>query len=58
MVRGTARRDTDDTRTGYGQGGDDYVTRPFSLDELTVRGEAVLRRTGGSALRNRDRAAG
>jgi len=42
----TARRDTDDMRTGYGEGGDDYVTKPFSLDELTFRIEAVLRRTG------------
>ena len=43
----TARRETDDMRTGYGEGGDDYVTKPFSLDELTFRIEAVLRRTGG-----------
>ncbi len=42
----TARRDTDDMRAGYGEGGDDYVTKPFSLDELTFRIEAVLRRTG------------
>lgn len=42
----TARRDTDDMRAGYGKGGDDYVTKPFSLDELTFRIEAVLRRTG------------
>ena len=42
----TARRDTDDMRDGYGRGGDDYVTKPFSLDELTFRIEAVLRRTG------------
>jgi len=42
----TARRDTDDMRAGYGGGGDDYVTKPFSLDELTFRIEAVLRRTG------------
>ncbi len=42
----TARRDTDDMRAGYGQGGDDYVTKPFSLDELTFRIAAVLRRTG------------
>lgn len=33
-------------RAGYGEGGDDYVTKPFSLDELTFRIEAVLRRTG------------
>jgi len=42
----TARRDTDDMRAGYSEGGDDYVTKPFSLDELTFRIEAVLRRTG------------
>lgn len=42
----TARRETDDVREGFGGGGDDYVTKPFSLDELTFRIEAVLRRTG------------
>ena len=42
----TARRDTEDLREGFGGGGDDYVTKPFSLDELTFRIEAVLRRTG------------
>ena len=42
----TARRETDDMRAGFGQGGDDYVTKPFSLDEVTFRIEAVLRRTG------------
>lgn len=42
----TARREADDLRTGFAGGGDDYVTKPFSLDELTFRIEAVLRRTG------------
>ncbi len=42
----TARRETDDLRTGFTGGGDDYLTKPFSLDELTFRIEAVLRRTG------------
>jgi two-component system, OmpR family, response regulator len=42
----TARRETDDLRTGFARGGDDYLTKPFSLDELTFRIEAVLRRTG------------
>ena len=41
----TARRETDDLREGFAGGGDDYVTKPFSLDELTFRIEAVLRRT-------------
>ena len=30
-------------------GGDDYVQKPFSLDELVARAEAVLRRTGDGA---------
>lgn len=42
----TARRETDDLREGFAGGGDDYVTKPFGLDELTFRIEAVLRRTG------------
>lgn len=42
----TARRETDDLRAGFAGGGDDYLTKPFSLDELTFRIEAVLRRTG------------
>jgi len=42
----TARRETDDLRSGFEGGGDDYMTKPFSLDELTFRIEAVLRRSG------------
>jgi len=42
----TARRETDDVRAGFEGGGDDYVTKPFSLDELAFRIEAILRRTG------------
>ncbi len=38
-------RDTEDDRvTGFVQGGDDYVTKPFSLEELTLRIGALLRR--------------
>jgi two-component system OmpR family response regulator len=43
----TARDDIDDLRTGFHQGGDDYVTKPFSLEELGLRIEALLRRSGG-----------
>ncbi len=41
----TARDSTDDLRTGFGGGGDDYLTKPFSLEELSLRIEAILRRT-------------
>jgi two-component system OmpR family response regulator len=41
----TARDDPIDLRSGFTRGGDDYVTKPFSLDELNCRIQAVLRRT-------------
>ena len=42
----TARDDTEDKVTGLTVGGDDYVTKPFSLDEIMARINAILRRTG------------
>ncbi|MGD0320757.1 MAG: response regulator transcription factor [Acidimicrobiales bacterium] len=42
----TARDATDDKVAGLTVGGDDYVTKPFSLDELVARIHALLRRTG------------
>jgi two-component system, OmpR family, response regulator len=55
----TARDAEDDRVTGFVRGGDDYVTKPFSLQELTLRVGAILRRVrrGGqpaSRLRYRD----
>ncbi len=41
----TARDETEDKVTGLTVGGDDYVTKPFSLDEVVARIRAVLRRT-------------
>ena len=41
----TARDDTDDKVRGLTLGGDDYLQKPFSLDELVARIDAVLRRT-------------
>ena len=40
----TARTSEDDRVAGLEQGADDYVTKPFSLRELTARVRAVLRR--------------
>lgn len=41
----TAKDDTEDKVEGLNSGGDDYVTKPFSLDEIIARINAVLRRT-------------
>jgi len=41
----TARDDTEDKITGLTVGGDDYLTKPFSLDEVMARIHAILRRT-------------
>ena len=49
----TARDDIDDLRIGFRQGGDDYLTKPFSLEELGLRIEALLRRAGGPAESSR-----
>jgi len=42
----TARDATDDKVRGLSIGGDDYVTKPFSLEELVARIRTILRRTG------------
>jgi two-component system, OmpR family, response regulator len=56
----TARDTTSDTVTGLALGGDDYITKPFSVEALVARVRAVLRRARrqagpgdpvGSALR-------
>jgi two-component system, OmpR family, response regulator len=42
----TARDGTEDKVRGLTLGGDDYLVKPFSLEELVARINAVLRRTG------------
>src|SRR2546421_6563002 len=42
----TARDTTEDKIRGLTTGGDDYVTKPFSLEELIARIRAILRRAG------------
>jgi len=44
----TARDATQDKINGLRLGGDDYVTKPFDLEELLARIEAVLRRAGAA----------
>ena len=52
----TARDTSSDTVTGLALGGDDYVTKPFSVESLVARVRAVLRRAartpGGDATAN------
>lgn len=42
----TAKGAETDIVTGFKSGADDYISKPFSLQELMVRIEAVLRRSG------------
>jgi two-component system OmpR family response regulator len=52
----TARDSTEDRITGLTLGADDYVTKPFSLEEVIARIRAILRRTrqpSGTALPTR-----
>jgi len=46
VVMLTARGSEEDIVTGFRAGADDYISKPFSLRELMVRVEAVLRRSG------------
>ena len=46
----TARTQEMDKVTGFMTGADDYVTKPFSPTELTVRIDALYRRVGGEPV--------
>jgi len=53
----TARTEVEDRVAGLDAGADDYVTKPFALEELLARVRALLRRTGdeeGEAMRFAD----
>ena len=47
----TARDSVEDRVAGLTAGGDDYVTKPFSLEEVVARLRALMRRTGAPAGR-------
>jgi two-component system, OmpR family, response regulator len=49
----TARDTTEDKVRGLTLGGDDYVTKPFSVEELIARIRTILRRTGVGAEESR-----
>ena len=45
----TARDSVEDRVAGFEAGGDDYLVKPFSMDELVVRVRALCRRAGTSS---------
>lgn len=47
----TARDGVSDRIAGLTAGGDDYVTKPFSLEEVIARLRGLLRRTGATTIR-------
>ncbi len=49
----TARDTLDDKLRGFTLGGDDYMTKPFSVEELIVRVRAILRRVHGDGQSSR-----
>jgi two-component system OmpR family response regulator len=46
----TARNSSQDLVSGFTKGGDDYITKPFSLEELVVRVQAVIRRSAPAVV--------
>ncbi len=54
----TAMDSQDDVVQGLRMGADDYLTKPFSFDELLARIETVLRRTGQDSAERRELRAG
>lgn len=50
----TAKSMKEDTLKGFSLGADDYITKPFSMEELLVRINAILRRTDNYQVENKE----
>lgn len=46
----TAKDTENDMLTGFSTGGDDYISKPFSIKEVTARVKAVLKRSGNKEI--------
>ncbi len=50
----TAKNQKEDILEGFKYGGDDYITKPFSMEELLYRIEAILRRSNTAPAKKKE----